>query len=113
MNSGPKIVRFGVFELDIEGRELRKSGVKIKLQDQPFQLLAILLEHRGEIVTRDDLRLRLWPDGTFVDFDHSLNASMNKLRGWFAGVSHALISQHDPHPPSILQLPDPMGAEGV
>jgi Tol biopolymer transport system component/DNA-binding winged helix-turn-helix (wHTH) protein len=80
MASEGRIVRFGVFELDLDGGVLRKSGVRIKLQDQPFQILSILLERPGEIVSREELRTRLWPEGTFVDFDHSLNASINKLR---------------------------------
>ena len=74
------IIRFGVFEADLAAGELRRNGLKVKLQDQPFQILLMLLERPGEIVTREELRTRLWPDGTFVDFDHSLNASMNKLR---------------------------------
>jgi Tol biopolymer transport system component/DNA-binding winged helix-turn-helix (wHTH) protein len=72
--------RFGVFELDLRVGELRRSGLKVKLQDQPFQVLALLLETPGEIVTRDDLRNRLWPADTFVDFDHSLNAAIKRLR---------------------------------
>lgn len=60
--------------------ELRKSGLKIRLQEQPFQILAALLERPGGIVSRDDLRRRLWPDDTFVDFDHSLNTAVNKIR---------------------------------
>jgi eukaryotic-like serine/threonine-protein kinase len=73
-------MRFGVFELDTRGEELRKNGVKLKLQEQPFRVLAVLLEHPGEIVTREELRERLWPDDTFVDFDNSLNTAVNKLR---------------------------------
>jgi Tol biopolymer transport system component/DNA-binding winged helix-turn-helix (wHTH) protein len=76
----PKSLRFGLFELDLEARELRKSGVKIKLQDQPFQILAMLLERPGEIVTREELQKRLWPEDTFVDFDISLNSAVKKLR---------------------------------
>jgi Tol biopolymer transport system component/DNA-binding winged helix-turn-helix (wHTH) protein len=72
--------RFGVFELDLRAGELRRSGLKVKLQEQPFQVLALLLERPGEIVTRDDLRNRLWPADTFVDFDHSLNAAIKRLR---------------------------------
>lgn len=74
------IIRFGVFELDVQAGVLRKSGIRIKLQDQPLQILRMLLEQPGDVLTREELRKRLWPDGTFVDFDHSLNASMNKLR---------------------------------
>ncbi len=76
----PKTLRFGLFELDIEARELRKSGVRIKLQDQPFQILAMLLERPGEIVTREELQKRLWPEDMFVDFDLSLNSAVKKLR---------------------------------
>ncbi|MGD0267828.1 MAG: winged helix-turn-helix domain-containing protein [Candidatus Sulfotelmatobacter sp.] len=73
-------LRFSSFELDLRARELRKHGVRIKLQDQPFQILALLLEKPGEIVTREELRERLWPADTFVDYDHSLNSAVKKLR---------------------------------
>lgn len=73
-------VRFGVFQADFHAGELFKHGIRIKLQDQPFQVLIILLERPGQIVTREELRGRLWPQNTFVDFDHSLNIAMNKLR---------------------------------
>jgi Tol biopolymer transport system component/DNA-binding winged helix-turn-helix (wHTH) protein len=76
----PKFLRFGLYELDVEARELRKSGVRIKLQDQPFQILAMLLERPGEIVARDELQKQLWPADTFVDFDLSLNSAVKKLR---------------------------------
>src|SRR6185312_3349319 len=66
-------VRFGVFELDLDARELRKRGTRIKIQDQPFQLLAALLERPGQIVTREELKGRIWPEDTFVDFDLGLN----------------------------------------
>jgi DNA-binding winged helix-turn-helix (wHTH) protein/tetratricopeptide (TPR) repeat protein/TolB-like protein len=71
---------FGVFELDLRAAELRKRGVRIKLQEQPFQILCLLLEHSGQLVTRDELRQKLWPAHTFVDFDRSLNKAMTKLR---------------------------------
>jgi TolB-like protein/DNA-binding winged helix-turn-helix (wHTH) protein len=73
-------VRFGLFEVDLRAGELRKQGVKIKLQEQPLQILAMLLEHPGQVVTREELRNKLWPADTFVDFDHGLNKSINKLR---------------------------------
>ena len=73
-------MRFGVFEADLQARELRKSGRRLRLQDQPFFVLAALLERPGTIVTREELRQRLWPADTFVDFDHSLNTAVNKLR---------------------------------
>lgn len=76
----PNVVRFGLFELDLRAGELRKAGIKIKLQDQPFQILAMLLERPGEIVTREELQKRLWPQDTFVDFDLSLNSAVKKLR---------------------------------
>jgi Tol biopolymer transport system component/DNA-binding winged helix-turn-helix (wHTH) protein len=75
-----RVVHFGVFELDFGTGELRKAGVKIKLQDQPFQVLAMLLERQGDLVTREDLQSRLWPSGTFGDFDHGLNVAVKKLR---------------------------------
>src|SRR5260370_38358379 len=71
---------FGVFELDLRAAELRKRGVRIKLQEQPFQILCLLLDHSGQLVTRDELRHKLWPAHTFVDFDRSLNKAMTKLR---------------------------------
>ncbi|HEX5482463.1 MAG TPA: winged helix-turn-helix domain-containing protein [Terriglobia bacterium] len=72
-------LRFGVFELDPQARELRRRGVRVKLQQKPFQILEMLLERAGEVVTRKDLRERLWPD-TFVGFDRSLNTAVNALR---------------------------------
>jgi TolB-like protein/DNA-binding winged helix-turn-helix (wHTH) protein len=71
---------FGTFEVDLRLRELRKQGLKVKLQDKPLNVLALLLEQAGEIVTREDLRRRLWPSDTFVDFDANLNTTLNKLR---------------------------------
>jgi cholera toxin transcriptional activator len=75
-----RVVRFGVFEVDLAAGELRKSGVRIRLQEQPFQVLAFLLERPGEVVTREEIQQKLWPADTFVDFDHSLNTAVNKLR---------------------------------
>src|SRR5215471_15966312 len=73
-------IRFGAFEADLDSGELRKHGVRIKLQDQPFQILALLLEHPGQVVTREELQRRLWPADTFVDFDRGLNKAINRLR---------------------------------
>src|SRR4051812_26299118 len=73
-------LRFGEFEIDLRSREMRKAGVPVRLQDQPFQILAMLLEDPGDIVTREELRARLWSDGTFVDFEHALNAAIKRLR---------------------------------
>jgi cholera toxin transcriptional activator len=78
--AGSRIIRFGVFEADLAAGELRKKGLKIRLQEQPFQVLAALLVHPGEAVTREQLRERIWPSDTFVDFDHSLNTAINKIR---------------------------------
>jgi DNA-binding winged helix-turn-helix (wHTH) protein len=75
-----RVIRFGVLEVDLEEAELRKSGIRIKLQGQPFQILTMLLERPGQTVTREELRRQLWPADTFVDFDHSLNSSIKKLR---------------------------------
>jgi len=75
-----EIVAFGVYEANLRTGELRRSGLKVKLQEKPFQVLSILLERRGDLVTRDELRERLWPSDTFVDFDHGLNTAVNKLR---------------------------------
>src|SRR5437588_8655036 len=75
-----RIARFGVFELDFRTGELRKNGARLRLQEQPFQVLALLLERAGDVVTREELRQKLWPSDTFVDFDHSLNTAINKVR---------------------------------
>jgi DNA-binding winged helix-turn-helix (wHTH) protein len=74
-----RLVRFGTYEVDLPAGDLKKCGVKLKLSGQPFQVLAILLEQPGTIVTREELQKRLWPD-TFVDVDHNLNAAINKIR---------------------------------
>src|SRR6266849_8440378 len=76
----PAILRFGLFEVDVRAGELRKQGVRIKLQDQPFHVLTATLRQPGKVVTRDELRAQIWPDDTFVDFDNSLNTSINKVR---------------------------------
>src|SRR6266705_5300240 len=77
-NSG--VVRFATFQVDLRSGELRKQGVKIKLQEQPFRVLTVLLQRPGEVVTRDELRNQNWPPDTFVDFENSLNTAINKLR---------------------------------
>src|SRR6201981_3138274 len=79
-NQIPSTRRFGVFELDLRAGELRRNGSKIKLQEQPFQVLAELLDRPGQVVTREELRNRLWPADTYVDFDHILNAAVRRLR---------------------------------
>ena len=77
---GLTVVRFGVYEVDLRSGELRKQGVRIKLQEQPFQVLSTLLRRAGDVVTREELRAQLWQSDTFVDFDNGLNTSINKLR---------------------------------
>jgi cholera toxin transcriptional activator len=78
--TGRRVFRFGVFEADERTGELRKQGRRLNLQGQPLQVLLLLLESPGELVTRTDIQRRLWPDGTFVDFDHGLNTAINKIR---------------------------------
>jgi DNA-binding winged helix-turn-helix (wHTH) protein len=77
-NNGARSVQFGIFEVDLRAGELRRHGSKVKLQEQPFQILTLLLERPGELVTREELQKKLWPADTFVDFDHSLNASRRR-----------------------------------
>ncbi len=74
------VVRFDVFEVDLRAQEVYKAGRRIKLQVQPFQVLAMLLERPGDVVTREEMQKRLWPADTFVDFDHSVNTAIKKLR---------------------------------
>jgi TolB-like protein len=93
----PRIVRFGDYEVDVPAGHLRKRGVRIKLRDQSFEVLAVLLEHAGEVVTREDLHRRLWPEHVFVDFDSNLNTAIARLRD-------ALNDSAD-HPRFIETLP--------
>ncbi len=79
-SSQTRLLRFGVFEVDLTAGELRKNGARIRLQEQPFQVLTALLQNAGQVVTRDELREKIWPADTFVDFDHSLNTAVNKIR---------------------------------
>ncbi len=81
--STKQIVHFGKFDLDVGAGELRKNGLRIRLQDQPFRILLMLLEHPGEIVSREQIRQALWPDGTIVEFDHSISAAIKRLRDAF------------------------------
>src|SRR5712692_3838937 len=75
-----RVARFGAFELDLQSGELRKHGLRVKLQEQPFQILKLLVERPGEVVTREELRHRVWPADTFVDFESGLNAAVKRLR---------------------------------
>lgn len=86
---GAAVVRFAEYELDLRSRELRKHGVRVTVQDQPLRLLSTLLERPGELVTREELHRRLWPDDTFVDFEHGLNAAIKRLRTALADLADA------------------------
>src|SRR5690349_16761617 len=92
-----RVVRFGVFEADLKAGELRKHGFRLKLAEQPFQVLAMLLERPGETITREELRDRLWPSDTFVDFDHGLNNAVMRVR-------EALLDSSD-HPRYVETIP--------
>ena len=82
----PSPIRFGIFEVELSRRELWRRGTRIKLQDQPFEVLAALLEQPGAVVTREQLQARLWRDDTFVDFDRGLNKAINRIREAMTGV---------------------------
>src|SRR5947209_168182 len=80
LKQAPAVRRFGVFEIDLHSGELRKNGIRLRLSGQPFQVLSVLVEHAGEVVTREELHSRLWPADTFVDFDHGLNNAVARIR---------------------------------
>ena len=89
ISQSSRVVRFGVFEVDLRAGELRKQGVKIRLQEQPFQILATLIERPGQVFTRGELRQKLWPAETFVDFEHSLNTAIKRLREALGDLAHS------------------------
>src|SRR5260370_23116128 len=124
-------LRFGVFELDLRAGELRKHGLRIRFQEQPFQLLAMLLEHPGEVVTREELQKKLWPADTFVDFDHGLNKAISKIRealsdspesprfvqtvarrGYRLLAEVKVVDTVPDHSPELATLPYPLSAAG-
>src|SRR5450755_4472473 len=126
-----RVLRFDGFELDVRAAELRKSGVKLRLQGQPIQVLATLLNSAGELVTREELRAQVWPAETFVDFDHSLHNSIARLRealGDSAGTPRYIetlprrgyrfigtvekVGTEESHPP-VATAPSPWGAPPV
>src|SRR5436190_14907543 len=76
----PSVIHFGPYELNLRSAELLKDDLRIRLQDQPFQVLIALLERPGEVVLREEIRKRLWPDDTVVEFDHGINAAVKRLR---------------------------------
>src|ERR1700736_652218 len=109
-SNGTRIIQFGVFEVDQRAGELRRNGARVKLQEQPFQILSLLLERPGEEVTREELQSRLWPAGTFVDFDHSLNAAVRRLRDALGPAVAAEISVPPSHPARIWWIAAAAGA---
>ena len=82
LKNGASSVRFGLFEADLQSGELSRQGTKVRLQEQPFQILTLLLEKPGEVVTREELRARLWPADTFVDFDHRFERGHQRSNTW-------------------------------
>ena len=76
----PQWIRFSIYELNIEERTLLRKGVRLRLQDKPFALLVLLLQNSGQLVDREELRRRLWPTGTNVDFEHGIRVAIHKLR---------------------------------
>jgi DNA-binding winged helix-turn-helix (wHTH) protein/Tfp pilus assembly protein PilF len=123
MLSTKDVVRFGLFELDLDARQLHKNGIRIRLSHQSFQLLVILLERPGEVFTREELRQRLWPSDVFIDFDHGLNRSIQKLRealGDSADSCRYIETQQRvgyrfiaPVRPTVAPLPDPEASPPV
>ena len=87
--TSPRTIQFGEYSIDLETSELRTSGNKFLLQEQSFQVLRTLLERPGELVTREELKNKLWSEGTFVDFDHSLNKAVNRLRSVLSDSAEA------------------------
>lgn len=94
-------IRFGLFEFDPRSGELRKQGLKIRLQGQPVEILSMLLARPGELVTRDELQKKLWPGDTFVDFDPSLNAAMKRLRSALGDSAETPRVHRNAGPPGI------------
>jgi hypothetical protein len=100
--NGRRIVRFGDYEVDRDARELRLSGQRVPLQIQPFAVLEILVERAGEVVTRENLRARVWPATVYVDFDHGLNNAINRLR---RALNESAESPREEHPVSDSASP--------
>src|ERR1700689_3413326 len=115
----PKRIAFENFEVDMRSGEIRKHGIRIRLQAQPFQLLALLLVNAGEVVSREEICRDLWPADTFVDFDHSLAAAVNKIREALGDAAdnpkyietipkrgYRFIATIRPEPPVVMPVPD-------
>src|SRR5205809_4974601 len=103
------VVRFGTYEISLYSGELRKAGVRIRVQQQPLRLLETLLERPGEVVTREELRSRIWPDESSGDFDHAVNIAVAKLRtalGDSADAPHLIETLHRRGYRFIFPLPD-------
>ena len=103
------IFRFGLFQADAAGGTLMRNGVRIKLQDQPFRVLLILLERPGEIVTREELRQKLWAEGTFVDFENGLNTATNRLRAALCDSAELRYNPYCPNHGDSLRRPARLG----
>ena len=112
----PIELRFADFEVSLRSGELRRNGIKIKLQEQPFQILVLLLEQRGEVVSREELRQKLWTADTFVDFDNGLNIAIKKLRTALGDDAEPLATSRPCRDAAIdssrLLLPTSSGCEG-
>src|SRR4029077_15451060 len=98
---GSQVVCFEVYEADLRSGELRKQGLRVRLSEQPFQVLAVLLEHPGEVVTRESLQKRLWSHGTFVDFEQGLNAAVKAVGGGIGRSGQASPTNRDPAAPRV------------
>lgn len=96
--------RFGAFEVELRSGEVYKHGIRLKLQEQPFQVLALLLEHPGDVVTREELRQKLWPADTFVDFDTGLNSAIKKLRDTLRACNKTPTGTRRQFAPNIFSL---------
>src|SRR5215813_2889408 len=117
-NSGQSTptIRFGVFEVNPRSGEVRKSGTRVRLQDQPFKVLLALLEHPGEVVSREELRQRIWPTESFGDFDHAVNVAVGKLRialGDSADVPRYVETLHRRGYRFVCPTSVPIGQEAV
>lgn len=105
INEPATLIHFGSFEADLLSQELRKHGVRLRLPGQSFQILKMLLERPGEVVSREELRAKLWPADTFVDFDHGLNAAVKRLRDALGDTAENLSFAKTPAGLKISKMP--------